>query len=404
MKRAGPLAMVTIAAVVGAIATLAVARTIGMPGDEVVHLGQLLLPAIAATIAMVLLASPLLRNASVRLRFASLALISVVVALANLAVLAALMLVQHDALLIATLIAYSGAVGVGAALALSRSFRAGIASLVSGAEALKRGDLSSRIDAVEGGPELNRLATTLDEMATQLEQTIASEQRAIGVRNDLITAVSHDLRTPLAGLRAIVESIDDGVVDDPPTLRRYAVEMRRSLGVLIELVDDLFELVQLDAGAIRAETERATVGEIVSLALAACGAKAIEKGVELRSEIDSAQDVLVSPRLTRPLQNLVQNAIRHTPSDGTVRIDGRRDKDSVEIAVEDNGEGIADPALELVFEPFWRGDASRSEKGAGLGLTLAKRVVEALGGELRVQSELGHGSRFAVVIPIPQAE
>ncbi len=404
MKRVGPLAMVAIAASVGAVVTLGVARSTGMPGDEVIHLGQLLLPAIAATIAMVLVASPLVRKATVRMRFVALALISVVVALANLSVLAALMLVKHDALLIAALIAYSGAAGIGAALALSRSFRAGIERLLSGAEALKRGQLSSRISPVDGGPELNRLAATMDEMAGRLEETIAAEQKATAVRNDLITAVSHDLRTPLSGLRAMVEAIDDEVVDDPASLRRYVREMRGSLDVLVDLVDDLFELVQLDAGAIRAETERATVGEVVGLALAACGAHAIVKGVNLSTDIAATEDVLVSPRVTRALQNLVQNAIRHTPADGTVHINGQRGMDTIEIAVEDNGEGIAEHALGRVFEPFWRGDASRREKGAGLGLAIAKRVVDALGGELRMQSTVGHGSRFVLVVPATISE
>jgi signal transduction histidine kinase len=309
------------------------------------------------------------------------------------------MLVEQDALLIAALIAYSGTAGVGAALAISRSFRAGMTRLLSGAGALTRGELSHRIGAVDGGPELNQLAATLDEMAGRLEQTIEGEQRAVAVRNDLITAVSHDLRTPLAGLRAMVEAIDDQVVDDAETLRRYAAEMRSSIGVLTTLVDDLFELVQLDAGAIRAETERATVGDVVGLAVAACGGQAIDKGVDLRTEIGTAERVLVSPRLTRALQNLVQNAIRHTPADGTIHIYGHRGPDKVEIAVHDDGEGIDEASLEMVFEPFWRGDASRSERGAGLGLTVAKRVVEALGGELTVQSSRGQGSRFELVVP-----
>lgn len=375
-----------------------------MRGGELIHLGQLLLPAMAATVVTATLAAPLLRRATVATRFVALALIAVVVSLANLGVLAALMLVKHDALLVAALIGYSGAAGLGAALALSRSFRAGVARLVAGAERVSHGDLSTRIGDVEGGPELNRLAATLDAMGQRLEATIEAEQKAVEVRDDLITAVSHDLRTPLAGLRAMVEAIDDRVVDDADTFRRYAAEMKLSLTALTALVDDLFELIQLDAGAIRAETDRATLNEVVGSVLAACGGQAVEKGVNLETSIGTVQGELVSPRLTRVLQNLVQNAIRHTPADGTVRIYGHRDQASIEVAVEDTGGGIPEAALERVFEPFWRGDSSRSEKGSGLGLAVAKRIVEAVGGNVIVRSRLGEGSRFSVVVPTAPAE
>ena len=404
MKRLGPFAVVTVAAVVGAITTLIVAHGAGMHGGELIHLGELLLPAIAATVVTATLAAPLLRRATVGTRMVALALIAVVVSLANLGVLAALMLVQHDALVIAALIGYSGAAGVGAALALSRSFRSGVGRLVGAAETLSSGDLSTRIGDVEGGPELNQLARTLDTMTERLETTIAGEQKAVAVRDDLITAVSHDLRTPLAGLRAMVEAIDDRVVEDPETFRRYAAEMRGSLAALVTLVDDLFELVQIDAGAIRAESDRATLDEVVGSVLAACGAQAVEKGVTVETSLEGTEGALVSPRLTRALQNLVQNAIRHTPADGTVRIFGLRDRDMIELAVEDTGEGIPELVLERVFEPFWRGEASRSEKGAGLGLAVAKRIVEAVGGDMSVRSTLGRGSRFSVVVPTAPLE
>ncbi len=398
MKRWGPLGIVTIAALLGALSTLAVATFVGM-GGELIHLVQLLLPAVAVTVITASIAVPLLSKAPVGRRFVALALIGVIVSLANLSVLASLMLVKHDALLIAVLVGYSGAAGVGAALALSRSFRLGVERLVTTAERLGEGRLETRTGNVSGGPELEKLARTLDEMADRLEKTIASEQRAESVRKDLVTAVSHDLRTPLAGLRAMVEAIDDRVVDDPETFRKYAAEMRRSIESLVALVDDLFELVQLDAGAIRAETTRASLDEVVHSALAACGAQAIKKGVLVETRLNGTEEILISPRVTRVLQNLLQNAIRHTPSDGSVSIYAQRAPDAIEVAVQDSGEGIAAPALERVFEPFWRGDQARSQQGAGLGLALAKRIAQALGGDLTVQSRPGEGSRFALMVP-----
>ena len=226
----------------------------------------------------------------------------------------------------------------------------------------------------------------------------ARERRLETQRHDLITAVSHDLRTPLASLRAMAEAIDEGVVEDPPTLRRYGMQIRRSTESLGTLVDDLFELVQLEPQAIAAEARRATVEEVVDAALTACGADAQRKGLRLEMKLDGAATVACSPRLGRVMQNLVQNAIRHTPADGTVRVEAERHRGTLRLTVSDNGEGIPADALTRVFDPFWRGDASRTSEGSGLGLAITKRIVEALGGEIEVTSEPGRGSHFAVML------
>jgi signal transduction histidine kinase len=176
-------------------------------------------------------------------------------------------------------------------------------------------------------------------------------------------------------------------------------EMGRSVQALTALVDDLFELVQIDAGAIEAESERVRLEAVVREAVATCGPQASEKGLVVETRLDGGGQYLCSPRLVRVLQNLLQNAIRHTPPDGTVRMEARRGLGGLELVVEDTGEGIAPEALDLVFEPFWRGDAARSGGGAGLGLALAKRIVESLGGQILVQSELARGSRFEIVLP-----
>jgi signal transduction histidine kinase len=220
-------------------------------------------------------------------------------------------------------------------------------------------------------------------------------------RRDLISAVSHDLRTPLASLRAMAEAIDEEVVSDPPTLRRYAAEIRRSSESLGNLVDDLFELVQLEAEALEVETQRATVKEVVASALAASGANADREGPRVETELNGAADAPCSPRVGRVLQNLVQNAIRHTPADGTVRVEAERRPGALRLTVSDTGEGIPPDALEHVFDPFWRGDAARATAGSGLGLALSKRIVESLGGEIEVDSDPARGSRFAVRLREP---
>ncbi len=322
-----------------------------MAGTELDDLALLFGVGVLATGAAVALADRLLTRASLRRRLFGMALACTLAGLANLAALAALMLVDaHDVALIAVLLVYSLGVGTGTALAL------------------------------------------VQPSARAFEDAIEAERR------DLITAVSHDLRTPLASLRAMIEAIDDGVVDDTETIRAYAAEMRGSVGALSDLVDDLFELIQLDAAALGAESS-ATVNDVLSSALAACGSSASEKRLRLETELDGASTAACSPRLGRVLQNLLQNAIRHTPADGTVRVEARQIAGTLELSVEDTGEGIPPESLPLIFEPFWRGDAARTGDGSGLGLTLAARIVESLGGRIEVESEPASGSRFAVLIP-----
>jgi len=393
------LALVGVAAVVGALATLAAGTLVGMPPSDVAQLVAALAAAAVVVLLWTVVASRWLAGSSLRHRFLAVAVVGVVVALSMLGAVAALMFVsRHDASLVAVMLVSSAAVGIGAALALTRTTGAALRRLTDTAEDLARGDLAARVGPMAADSELVALGRTLDEMAERLQASISRERDLEARRRDLMTAVSHDLRTPLASLRAMVEAIDDGVVGDPPSLRRYAREMRRAVGSLSQLVDDLFELAQIDAGAIERETERIRLDQLVRSAVADLQGQAREKGLALETSVAQG-DALCSPRLLRVLQNLLHNAIRHTPADGTVRIEASRERSGVEVAVEDTGEGIAPDALEHVFEPFWQADASRSGDGSGLGLALAKRIVESLGGQIEVRSSLAQGTRFAVWVP-----
>ncbi|HEX6263448.1 MAG TPA: HAMP domain-containing sensor histidine kinase [Actinomycetota bacterium] len=384
----------------GAGATVAIAAATGMPRADLAELSILLAVAVLATVGVTAAAARLLARSSFRVRIAAASLAGVAVALLNLGAFALLMFVSgHDAALTAVLLAYTGTVGVAAGLALARSSRDGVARLEGTARRLAEGDLDARVGRVEAGPELDTLARTLDEMASRLQEAQRREREAESRRRDLVAAVSHDLRTPLAGLRAMVEAVEDGVVDDPRDLRRYTREMLRAVGALSTLVDDLFELSQLDADAIREEARRASLADVVASALAAVEPQRLAKGVSVETNLAGAATEPCSPRVTRVLQNLIQNAIRHTPADGSVRVEARRDAGRLEIAVTDTGEGIPVDSLDQVFEPFWRGDAARSGPGSGLGLALAKRLVMAMGGDISVESRPRQGSRFAVLLP-----
>ena len=401
MSRLSPVALAALTAILGALLALAIGLVF-LGAGPAGHLIEPLIAAIVVTVVVTAVAAKVLAAASIRLRFVFVAVFATVIGLANLGALASLMLVDdRDAILVSALLAYSAAAGIGAALATARTSAAGIERLSNAARRLADGDLETRIGSVGGGPELEALAATLDEMSARLSESLRRERAGEAQRQDLIVAVSHDLRTPLADLRAMAEAIEDGVVSDPATIRAYTQRIGHSVATLSALVDDLFEFVQLDAGAIDAETERARLGEVVQSALDACDEQARQKGLVLRTELGDAAAAACSPRLTRVLQNLLQNAIRHTPADGSVLVEARRSGQRLELSVEDSGEGIDADAIERIFEPFWRGDAARASEGTGLGLALAKRIVEALGGSIEVESQPDRGSRFAVVLPTP---
>jgi signal transduction histidine kinase len=401
VSRLPALAIAAGCAAFGALLALAIGAG-ALTTDELDHMIVFLAPAIAITVGATAIVAPRLARASLRLRLVAIAAFATLIGLLNLGILASLMLVSgHGAVQVALLLVYSTGAAVGAALAAAKTSADALDRLSDSARRMAQGDLEARTGRTGAGPELDTLAATLDEMAERLSASLERERAAEAQRRDLVTAVSHDLRTPLAGLRAMVEAIEDGVVRDPATIGRYVGEMRSSVESLIGLVDDLFELVWLDAGAIEAETRRARLDEIVGAAVAACDAQATEKGLSLQTNLREADAALTSPRLTRVVQNLIQNAIRHTPADGTVSVKARRGNGGVEVIVEDSGEGIEPDAIERVFDPFWRGDTARAGDGAGLGLALAKRIVESLGGTIVVDSEPARGSRFAVFTPDP---
>jgi signal transduction histidine kinase len=394
------LLLLAAVAALGAAGTFVVGAATGMGGGELGDLAAYVVPALLVTVAAMAVAGRLLARATLAQRFVAVGAVGTAIALANLWVLSRQMFVsEHDATLLGVLLLYSLGAGVGAAVVTARTSTRALGRLTATARALGEGDLDARTGELEAGPELDTLARTLDEMASRLQVAQRRERDAEATRRDLISAVSHDLRTPLASLRAMVEAVDDGIVDDPPTMRRYATEMRRSVNQLVAMVDDLFELVQLDAGAIEAESERARLGEIVDSAVATVRLQAETKSLELVTRLNGADDAPCSPRLVRVLQNLLVNAVRHTPADGSIRVEARRSGTGLELAVADTGEGIAPGDLDRVFEAFYRSDPSRHGEGSGLGLALAKRIVEALGGRISAESEVSRGSRFEIFLP-----
>ncbi len=340
---------------------------------------------------------------TVRGKLLLLPLLAAALALVNVGFVARLMFISsHDLGLLAALLLFSLGLSVFLALFLSASMNADMAALVRAVRRLGAGDLRARA-VVAGHDELRELAESFNAMAAQLEQKIATQKDVELARRQLVATVSHDLRTPLASMRVIVESINDGVVSDPETVRNYMHTLQLETEYLSKLIDDLFELSQLDSGVLKLHLEPSSLQDLVSDALQGLLAQAQERHVRITGRVPETVPTLVMDpgRLQRVLYNLVQNALRHTPADGSVAISAEDAGDEVRVTVTDTGEGIPADELRLIFDRFHRADRSRSRAhgGAGLGLSIARGIVEAHGGRIWAESEPGRGARFTFTLP-----
>ncbi|MBS2939875.1 HAMP domain-containing histidine kinase [Nocardioides sp. J2M5] len=270
-------------------------------------------------------------------------------------------------------------------------------------------------DSVKGGrrwpAEFQGLS---DELALAHERLAAArerEQRLEESRRELVSWVSHDLRTPLAGIRVMAEALEDSIASDPA---RYHRQIRGEVDRMVQMVDDLFELSRIHSGQLVVQPQPIVVGDLVSEALAAAEPVARARQVSLGGEVPHGLQVAADPAgLSRVLANLIVNGIRHTPSDGTVHVAARPVDGGVELAVTDGCGGIADADRERVFEVGYRGTAARTPDSplqdvhtarAGLGLAIVKGIVEAHHGEVEVANTgaggRAAGCRFVVRLPV----
>lgn len=310
----------------------------------------------------------------------------------------------HDLSILLTMLLFAALLAVGFSLYGATPLARRIKRVREGTARLASGEFGTEL-LVEGHDEISGLSADFNRMAASLKEAAAREREMEEARRDLIAAVSHDLRTPLASAQALIEAVTDGIAADPETEARYLFSARNELKNLGGLVDDLFELAQIDAGVLRLELEEASLHDLVSDTLASFQPQAERRGVRLVGEVPEDVDpVLINlPKLQRVLYNLVSNALRHTPADGTVALRAEPAGKVVRVEVADTGEGIAPTDLPRVFERSFKGERSRtraeedaagSATGAGLGLAIARGLIEAHGGEIHVESHLGQGSRF----------
>jgi signal transduction histidine kinase len=315
----------------------------------------------------------------------------------------------HDSLviLIALLVSLLLAV-IGAWLVVRRVSRAsrrvgtGLLQLVSDSAAGTPvvADGSAETDAAP-----RELAQVLDDLA-ETRHTLAesrARERAAEQAQELVSFMSHDLRTPLAGLRALTEGFEDGVIDDVP---RAMSQLRATVARMSVLVDDLFALSRVQGTAEAKPQTMVSIAELISDVASESAATARTRGVRVEVELPAKDRLAVlgsADDLARALSNLATNAIRHTEPGLVVQLEGQRADDGhIRIAVSDGCGGIPESNLARVFDTSWRGTPSRSgDDGAGLGLAIARGVVESHGGEISVRNA-GGGCRFEVALPVPQ--
>jgi signal transduction histidine kinase len=278
---------------------------------------------------------------------------------------------------------------------LSRRMSSPIDVLANAARRLGRGDLSQRVQ-FQGKGEVAALAQAFNSMAADLE-------RAEQLRRNLVADVAHELRTPLSNIQGYLEAIRDRVMKpNVATIR----SLNEEAVLLSRLVNELQELSLAEAGELKLVYQAEDITELVKQAMTTWRPKIEAKEISLSLDLpDNLPPVNIDwQRVNQVLHNLLENAVAHTRKGGTINVSAITQGDWVEVYVSDTGEGIPAEDLPHIFERFYRVDKSRARAtgGSGLGLTIAKRLVEAHGGKITVQSELGKGSRFSFTLPIAE--
>lgn len=309
---------------------------------------------------------------------------------------------EHDLLLSGVLLLFAAIIATSYGLFAAASVTDGLRQLAVAADALAAGDLETRV-VVSGRDEVARVAQSFNEMAGQLQATAVRQRELETLRRNLIAWTSHDLRTPLTSIRARIEALHDGLVVEPDTLQRYYQAIRTDVIALNRLIDDLFELAQLEAGGRELEFMEHSLGDLVSDCLESFSVAAEQRDIVLSGRV--APDVdpvsLNAEKIARVLGNLTGNAIRHTPPGGQVEVTAVREDGGVVVTIADTGPGFAPQDLPHVFEQFYRGEVARSRAtgGAGLGLAIAHGLVEAHGGWIRAENRPGGGAMVRFWLP-----
>ncbi len=352
-----------------------------------------------------------LRHVAIFWQLALVVCVAIGSVLAGVVAIARMMFIsEHDRGVVTLVAVVSGVVALLVAVAVGVAIARWSAALRLAARRLDAH--GSYVAARRGPSELQAVSAELARTSERLEASRLREATLEASRRELVSWVSHDLRTPLAGMRAMTEALEDGMVEDPT---RYHRQIRTEVDRMVQMVDDLFELSRIHAGVLTMSPETVALHDIVSEAIAGADSMARSRSVRLGGDVEDGLAVRADAvGLSRVVTNLIMNAIRHTPADGAVEIRGRAVPDGVELSVSDQCGGLALADMDRVFDLAWRGGSARTPdpsgelagvSGAGLGLAIVKGIVEAHRGVVRVENVAGPGSddpagcRFLVRLP-----
>lgn len=352
---------------------------------------ELSLIVVGATLAVGLAATFALSGLpTVRLQLAGLAFLAVVLPLSAVLLSGWVMFHMDADVKILAVASASALTAIASGLLLAWSISRRLGQLHGTSRRIAAGELAARAP-VAGPREVRELAAALNEMAADVE-------KLFDARRQLVAWASHDLRTPLASIQAMLEAIEDGLAEP----EHYLPALHERVRALSALVDDLFELARIDAGVLTLELREASLDGLVDSCLRGLEAEAHARNVRLEADVSSPlPPVRCAPeKVERVLYNLLTNSLRHTPSDGSIAVVVAPDGDQVQVTVEDTGDGISDEATTRMFERFWREDAARTRAdGGGLGLAIAQGLVEAQGGRIWAERRPGGGTRVSFTLP-----
>jgi len=286
----------------------------------------------------------------------------------------------------------AGIVGIILALLFSRNILKPIRELTKATKKMQEGELDQRVDSTSGG-EIGKLGESFNELARRLK-----EQKTL--REEMVSDVAHELRNPLSNIQGYLEGLKEGMIE--PTKRVFESLHQQSL-LLNRLVNDLRDVNRAKAGKLNLDKKQVVLEDIISRETKALKTKAEDEQVELSQDLNGPNLLDADPeRISQVVRNLLDNAITHTPEGGEIEVKSLKSSEEAVTTVSDDGSGIPEEDLPYIFDRFYRVDKSRSRGtgGTGLGLTIAKEIVESHGGTITAKSNEGKGSTFKFTLPL----